>query len=605
MQQPNNKVLFSASAERNLIIAFLTLEDAVLEAQSDVSAEEFYYIPYKNIAKVCFDLFNAGKGLDIVSIENELTKREQIEELVGENDIWQLKSEFSHGTVENNAQIVRTYYKRRSIVSTLQKGLNAVYNEGIEVDELLGTIQTELMDIDSTQNNEVKSLGETRMPTLEQAKEIKEARLNGTKSSLVPSGLTAVDKILAGFRKTEFILLAARPGMGKSAYVVSLMANIAKMGYRSVLFSLEMSEEEVTARFLAHESEATTYKKVQTGYLSIDEEKELLTVGTGIENDILMDCSSNLSIEKLRSKAIKLKIKKDINFIVVDYLQLMTCDSMKANANREQEISKISRSLKNLAKELDVPVLALSQLSRAVESRGGDKKPMLSDLRESGCLTGDTLITNAETGERTSIKELAERKEQTPIPIFATNNSFKVSVHQMSKVFYSGKKQVYELKTQTGRIIKASANHPFLKIEGWTRLENLKVGDKIGVVQKNKDKSISSIIYWDNIVSITPLGIEDVYDATVPAVSNFTANGIIVHNSLEQDANAVIFLYRPEYYGIETYSDGSSALGVTEAIIAKNRAGGLGTARINSERIPQSKFTDFPEGYFADNEPTF
>lgn len=448
----SNKALYSHSAEKNLVIAFLSLDDAILEAQADISPAEFFYTPYRNIASICYDLFNGGKQVDIVSIENELKKRNQFEELSAEDDIWLLKNEVAQGTIENNGKIVRTYYKRRTTLQILQKGMSEVYNEGIEVDNLLATVQTKLMDIDIQAVNETKTLGETRMATLNQAKEIKEARLNGDKSAIVPTGLKSLDKIISGFKKDEFIIIAARPGMGKTAVVISIMATIAKQGYKGILFSLEMGENQLTARFLSHESHSTFYQKIQGGYLSKEEEVELLTAGTDIEQNIFMDCTARMSIEKLRAKAIKLKIKEEIDYIIVDYIQLMSSDSMKANANREQEISMISRSLKLLAKELNIPVIGLCQLSRAVETRGGDKRPMLSDLRESG--------------------------------------------------------------------------------------------------------------------------------------------------SLEQDADAVIFLYRPEYYGITTYEDGSSSLGVTEAIVAKNRTGGLDTAKINSQYLPQSKFIDFEDGRF-------
>ena len=368
---------------------------------------------------------------------------------------------------------------------------------------------------------------------------------------------------------------------------------------------------------------------------------------------------------------------------MVDYLQLLYGSSnSKSSENRQNEIAEISRMLKNLARELNIPLLCLSQLSRKVEERPGHR-PMMSDLRESGCLTGDALITDAVTGLRFPIKDLAERTEQIPFWVEAIDPSTeKLKISLLSKAFYSGRKIVYELKTLTGRSIKASANHPFLKKSGWIPLEKLQIGDFIALpkavstthplnpIEKNnlpilnkehripkelfghntadialalhrfwqtekdavkatlcsftticadfaydmqhlllrlnvqssikqidsttyslsiesQDDIISflcalikkeanennspSDIFWDSILSLTKLGEEDVYDATVEEHHNFIANDIIVHNSIEQDSDIVAFLLRREYY------DPYDKPGLAELIVAKNRHGGVGS----------------------------
>jgi replicative DNA helicase len=253
-----------------------------------------------------------------------------------------------------------------------------------------------------------------------------------------------------------------------------------------------------------------------------------------------------------------------IQFLVVDYLQLLSgSGTNRTSENRQNEISEISRMLKNLARELNIPVLCLSQLSRKVEERPGHR-PMMSDLRESGCLSGDSLIQNADTGAFHTIQELANRKEQTPFPVYAVDKNLQIGTYQMTKAFYSGKKMLYELKTKTGLSIQASANHPFLTQEGWTRLDALQVSTKIGIKQNHAT-------FWDEVLSITELKEQDVYDATVEEVHNFVANNIIVHNSIEQDSDIVMFLLRREYY------DPYDKPGLAEAIVAKNRHGGVGS----------------------------
>ena len=262
--------------------------------------------------------------------------------------------------------------------------------------------------------------------------------------------------------------------------------------------------------------------------------------------------------------------------------------SSRTLESRQNEISEISRMLKTLARELNIPIICASQLSRKVEDRAGHR-PMMSDLRESGCLTGDTQIQDATTGKMYTIKELADREEQTPIFVHAVNEQLKIGKHKMTKAFYSGKKTVYQLTTRSGRSIKASANHPFLKLEGWTHLDQLHAGDRIA----------ASDIYWDEITSICEKGIEDVYDATVDEVHNFVANDIIVHNSIEQDADIVVFLLRREYY------DPNDKPGMAEVIVGKNRHGGVGSVNLTftKELVQFRNYTpmhiEAPEDSFA------
>jgi replicative DNA helicase len=273
-----------------------------------------------------------------------------------------------------------------------------------------------------------------------------------------------------------------------TAFALSLLRNAAVHFHQPVaIFSLEMSEMQLTHRLLSSESEIDSEKIKRPNMMEGYEWEQLRQGAERIRSaPIFIDDTPALSVLELRAKCRRLKAQYDIQLIVVDYLQLMSASTGKGSGpgNREQEISIISRSLKSLAKELDVPVLALSQLSRAVETRGGDKKPQLSDLRESGCITGDSLIVDAKTGKLFTIKELAERKEQTNFNCLGVTDQYQVTSQNMIKAFYSGKKQVFELKTRTGRTVKASANHPFLKLEGWTRLDALKVGDKIATPRK-------------------------------------------------------------------------------------------------------------------------
>jgi len=367
------------------------------------------------------------------------------------------------------------------------------------------------------------------------------------------------------------------------------------------IFSLEMTAEQLLHRIICSQAEVES-EKIKTGSLNGSEFQRVFAAVNAMQKGVMViDDQPGIKITDLRARARRMKESHGIQFLVIDYLQLLSGSGVSKSAeNRQNEISEISRMLKTLARELNLPILCLSQLSRKVEERQGHR-PMMSDLRESGCLTGDAQIRDADTGKVYTIKELAERKEQTPISVYGVDKDLKVGPHKMVKAFYSGKKEVYELKTRTGRSIKASANHPFLKLEGWTRLDQLTKDTKIALPKESQGKLVQDI-HWDEIVSIEKIGIEDVYDATVENVHNFVANDIIVHNSIEQDSDIVMFLLRREYY------DPYDKPGMAELIVAKNRHGGVGSVNLTF-RKELAQFANYSamlsSGKQDDNEEAF
>jgi len=361
------------------------------------------------------------------------------------------------------------------------------------------------------------------------------------------------------------------------------------------------------------------------------------------ERNIFIDDTPAINIFELRAKCRRLKMQHDIQMVMIDYLQLMT-GSMdnNRNGNREQEISSISRALKGLAKELNIPVIALSQLSRAVETRGGTKRPQLSDLRE--CITGDTKIYIADTGEYKRVDELVGQKG---FNVLALDDAYKLQEAECLDVWETGEKEVYEVITQSGNKITASLNHPFFTVLGWQQLVDLKVGDFVAVKPKVETKLFSTPqpppkgeisrfarnflrecpplegaqgvekrsntstilvqpqqdeqqgdIKWDKIKSITHISKEMTYDLHIADHHNFVANDFIIHNSgaIEQDADMVTFIYRPEYYQIMEDEEGNSLKGKAEVIIAKHRNGALGTVdlRFTGET---AKFSDWGDGF--------
>jgi replicative DNA helicase len=312
-------------------------------------------------------------------------------------------------------------------------------------------------------------------------------------------------------------------------------------------------------------------QRLRLGDIQGEEEWHKLMEAAGALSDapIYIDDTPAVSAMELRTKARRLYAEHDLDLIVVDYLQLMQGD--RRSENRVQEISAISRGLKGLARELNVPVLALSQLSRAVESRQ-DKRPILSDLRESGCLSGDSLVTLADIGERVPISQLVGK---SGFRVLALNEkSLKIEPAEVSRAFSTGVKPVHRLVTGLGREIRATGNHPFRSLSGWKRLDQLQAGDRVAL-QPIIATFASSDVYWDQIDAIEPAGEEEVFDLTVPTHSNFVVNNIIAHNSIEQDADVVLFIYREEMYNEETEKQN-----IADLIVAKHRNGPTGSVSL-------------------------
>ncbi|HSS08395.1 MAG TPA: DnaB-like helicase C-terminal domain-containing protein, partial [Acidimicrobiales bacterium] len=254
----------------------------------------------------------------------------------------------------------------------------------------------------------------------------------------------------------------------------------------------------------------------------------------------------------------------ELGVIVVDYLQLMS--SRNNTENRQVEVSEISRGLKILARELEVPVVALSQLSRNLEMRA-DKRPVLADLRESGCMPASTRLMRADTGQEITLGELVLTQQQPQV--WSLDDTWRLVPRRLVRAFPSGIKPVYRMRLASGTEVDATANHRFLTKEGWTRLDRLPASDH------HIAAAPAGEVFWDEIVELRALGEMPTFDATVEDTHNFIANGVIAHNSLEQDADVVMFLYRDELYNPE-----SPDRGTAEVIVSKHRNGPTGITQL-------------------------
>ena len=472
----------SIEAEQSLLGSLMLDKDAIIKVVDFLQSRDFYKGIHQEIYTAMTDIFGRGEPVDVLSVSTRLKEKEKLEEIGGNAYLTELINSIPTAThVLNYAKIVQKKRILRDMIEASHEIGLMGYAEEEDVEELLDQAEKRIFSIAQ------KSLSQNFVPvgaTLEEAFErIDRLSKHGGEMRGLPTGFTDLDHILAGLQKSDFIILASRPSMGKSALAVDIARSVAKRTKLPVgIFSLEMSKDQVVDRMIAAQAGVDLWK-LRTGRLSNegpdnDFNKIQQALGVLSEMTVYIDDAASTNILQMRALARRLQAAKGLSLIIVDYLQLMESRNIQANA--VQQVTEISRSLKGLARELNIPVLALSQLSRSVEFRS-PPRPRLSDLRESGCLTGDTLIIKADTGERISIKELAERKEQKALSVFAVDQQYKVQPHQAIKVFYSGKKMVFELKTRSGRKIKASANHPFLKINGWQRLDELKIGDHVAL----------------------------------------------------------------------------------------------------------------------------
>lgn len=381
----------------------LELEEAVLgalmlekEALSDVieilKPESFYKQENQKIYAAIMKLFEQSQPVDILTVTQQLKKTGELELVGGPYYITRLTNRVaSSANAEFHARIIAQKFIQRELIRVSGEIYNEAFEDTSDVFDLLDKAETGLFGI--AQGNIRKNFDKMNSLLYAAIKEIEKAKNNEGHLTGVPSGFAALDRVTAGWQKSDLIIIAARPGMGKTAFVLSMARNIAVDFKKPVaLFSLEMSSIQLVNRLISSETELPA-DKLRRGQLEEHEWQQLNSKITPLSDaPLFIDDTPALSIFELRAKCRRLKTQHDVQLIIVDYLQLMQSGTDSKNGNREQEISMISRSLKSIAKELEIPVIALSQLSRQVETRTGNKRPQLSDLRESGAIEQDADI---------------------------------------------------------------------------------------------------------------------------------------------------------------------------------------------------------------------
>jgi replicative DNA helicase len=672
-------------AEKATLGSILLNREAVVAVAPWLLAEYFYMDRHAQIYEAMLACYNARIPPDTRTVSEELRRRDRLDSIGGVpylSDLVDTVPTSYH--VEYYARIVERTALLRQLIKAGGKIAALGYDEREELENTLDQAEQTLFEVSQRRSNQdFIHIGQVIDSYYEQINYLQEHRGEVVG---VPSGFRDLDELTGGLQQSDLIILAARPSVGKTSFALSLGYNVATRHQRNVgIFSLEMSRDQLVQRLLAMDTRIDSHR-LRTGHLNESDLQNVMeSMGRLAAVPIYIEDTPGLSIMEVRSKARRLQSQSGVDLIIIDYLQLM---AGKRSDNRVQEVSEISRGLKALARELNVPVIALSQLSRAVEGRTSHI-PMLSDLRESGCLTGETLIYLPDQGIYRRIDELVGHSNFNVLAL--NTETWNLEPRPVVKAFTTGSKPVYRMKTRLGRTIRATANHKFLTIQGWQRLDELapkmrlalprtlpsptsatmsdadgqsKTAHQVAiseylaqrVANTNRDvlprevwrqlavpamqiagittrqmqaelgnafcgtglykqnlsreratrlaqvvasdelrQLATSDIYWDEIIAIESDGEADVYDLTVEGLHNFVANDIVAHNSIEQDADIVMFIYREELYDKET-----DKKGIAELHIAKHRNGPIGVVPMRFDAAT-TRFDDLtyrtPEGY--------
>lgn len=374
--------------EEAILGALMLEKNAIVEVASSLRPDHFYDESHRTIYESIISLFSAGEKIDMRTVVNAVRKAGKLELVGGAYKIVELTSKVSSAAnIEYHTRILIEFAMKRSLIMLASEVHHEAYEDTIDVFNIIEKTNLNLQEIldNAISGKADKSMAEITFDVIQE----QQARQSGKHTGL-DSGYPVVDAMLNGFQKTDLIIVAARPGMGKTSWVMQAAKNIAERSIPVGVFSLEMGAKQLVERMATSESEIDS-ERVKKGKLDTYEwQKYMNAHGQLSRLPIHIDDTAFMTIVELRARAMRMKSKHNIQLLVVDYLQLIKgINEHGVNMSRDQEIGIISRTLKGIAKELDIPVIALSQLSRAVEQRGGLKRPMLSDLRESGSIEQD------------------------------------------------------------------------------------------------------------------------------------------------------------------------------------------------------------------------
>jgi replicative DNA helicase len=466
-------------AEEAVLGAMLINPNAIPVVTDVLSRDDFWRESHAIVFDAVRGLYADNNEVDVVTVSAELERQGKLERIGGRDFVHALAEAVPAATAAGHyAEIVREHSALRALIQVGNEIAEMGYKRPDDVAQLLDRAEQRLFAV--AQQRRVSDFLPIRQIVHESFDRIQSSQ-EGKAHEGVQTGFKDIDDLILGLFPSNLIVLAARPSMGKTSLALNIAHNVGvDQKVPTAIFSLEMSGLELGDRFLSGAARVSTHKFRNPRLLRQDEMDKLVRASAQLtEAPIFVDDSAGLTMFELRSKARRLHDKHGLGLLIIDYLQLMVGDTRAEN--RQQEVAGISRSLKQLARELKVPVLAVSQLNRGPEKQtgGGPRKPQLSDLRE--CLAGDTLVTVSSTGERVPIRDLAG---ETDIPVWTLHPDLRIGSRLMANVWRTGTRPVMRLRLASGRTITATANHPFLTVAGWTQVDALRERDHIAVARR-------------------------------------------------------------------------------------------------------------------------
>ena len=555
-QKKNNENLIPTNpfAERAILNILITNGQNITlltDNLPNIKPQYFYDESHRLIYQTICELVDKNLSVNFTSVLSTLLNKGLLKKIGGVEKITRILNNFENSVnLPDYIHSINNSYMRRLIINLANQYKIWGGDFTLSLDEIIQKIEKSFFELSK----------EKISPKIQIAAEIideiyDDMRKKKNSDFGFLTSFKDFDSIVQGFQKSDLIIIAGRPSMGKTAFSLNIGKNIVeKYNIPLVIFTLEMSRQQILYRFISSESKVNS-NRLKSGKMSLQEINTLAKTMEKISKmPIYIDDTPILSLLDIRTKLLKIFTEKTPNgIVIIDYLQLMTLN-MKLE-NRVQEISYITRNLKLMAKEFNIPILLLSQLSRNVESRV-NKRPMLSDLRESGCIAG-------------------EKKNR----FYSWNLEKKIKT-QTSHFELKGIKPTYLLIFENDVQIELTSTHKILSEKGWINISQICIDTKIYcLIQKKEEKNIKKY-HYSKVKNIIYQGIQPVYDKSIPIHHNFLMKNLILHNSIEQDADIVIMLYREDYYNEKNFHPQ-----IIEFIIAKHRNGPTGTAKLFFDSI--------------------
>ncbi len=469
----------SLAAEAAVLGSMMIDPDCIPDVMMQLQELDFFHEENQLIFRAIRELYEQHdcKGVNGLLVREKLQDRQLLDKIGGLEYLQRvLESLPSAASVAYYVEIVKAKADRRRIIASLSGILADAYDETVESQELMDGVQKALYGLCDRvgRAKEAARTPDLLMDLYRSVETREKARREGLVLG-VPTGYYELDAMTGGFRGGDMIIVAGRPSIGKTAIVLNLLEFVTRVhGKGAVIYSLEMTCQQLVERVVCSLGELDS-NRLRSGLVTAADYQKIIEVVDQLKDaNLFIDDTSSLTPFELRTRVRKLSRQHKIDLVAIDYVQLM--HTGQRQENRQQEISTISRQMKALAKELNVPVIVLSQLNRSPEGRE-DHRPRMSDLRESGCLTGDSLVTIADTGCRVPIGSLAGKAGFTVWAYDTVRGE--IVAARCSAVFPTGRKQVYVLRTRMGKKICATANHQFYGRDGWVRLDQLRAGDPI------------------------------------------------------------------------------------------------------------------------------